>query len=425
MGPQWIGPEGSAPQPPRLRERFAAECYLYFSGSTTLSNGTQTSAGFRSVYTALTDCSQVRCLYGNGVHGSTGQYFGDNAAAADVSLKVSFETANNLCQPLSGAGAGGTFTLAPGATAWTPAAGRSVLGGSNFAIRDFVSVASGKKWYYTRAQNASDGGSDAVMHASGAVSSGADITGNIWTATSYNNGLGGSSSQHCPLAVVAIQAKPKAIIASRGDSVLNGSGPADGLSWVQKAVAGSSTIAHAYKACIPGSTLQNVDLYDQIGPTLAQFADYWVIQLQNDPFNGVTLADMKVSLLSQVRGFSLGGARRVIVATSLPRTTSSDSWATAGNQSTVAGETARTGLNDWIRDTSATGAKAQSGGLIWMVVDPCSGVEVNAANALTQNGGRWIANAAANYATADGIHPTNASRDLSAACLPVAALSVF
>lgn len=423
MGPGWIHEQGSPADKPKARERFAhANGFLVFDGSTGLSNGSQTSAGYRSVYTALTDCADPRCLYGHGAFAPTGQYMGDDAAAADLTLKVSLETANNLGEMLQGLGAGGSFTVPPGGWVWTPPAGHSLAGSSSFAIRDFVQVASGKKWYYTRAQIGGDGGSDAVMHSAGAVSAGADITGNIWTSSGYNAGAGGS--QHCPLAIVATQTKPKVVVGSRGDSILNGFGPADGQSWVQKALAGSHA-AHAYRACIGGSAVYNVDLYDEMGPTLAPFADYWVIQWQNDPFIGIALSDIKAAILSQVRSFSLGGARRVIVATSLPRTTSSDNWQTAANQAIVTGETTRIALNDWLRDVSASGAKAQSGGLIWMIVDACAPVETNAAGALTKNGGRWIVNGSANYATVDGIHPTNAGRDLIAACLPVSALELF
>ncbi len=88
----------------------------------------------------------------------------------------------------------------------------------------------------------------------------------------------------------------------------------------------------------------------------------------------------------------------------MPRTTSTDSWATAANQTPVAGFAvggARDQINAWI--------KSQVGlGLLDSYIDPNQYVEDQA------NKGCWITNGTASYPTTDGIHPTPATYILAA-----------
>lgn len=77
--------------------------------------------------------------------------------------------------------------------------------------------------------------------------------------------------------------------------------------------------------------------------------------------------------------------------TLVPKTTSTDAWRTVANQTTTAVETVRVNFNNWLRDTSASGFKQQSGyPSLVSVIDICANVEVNSSGVLTQNGGYWI-----------------------------------
>lgn len=89
---------------------------------------------------------------------------------------------------------------------------------------------------------------------------------------------------------------------------------------------------------------------------------------------------------------------QVIGATLLPRTNSTDSWQTTGNQTAQTnfsplGSSVREQYNGWLRSRPA-------GFNAW--VDPCIACEA------VQNSGVWLVNGTANYATTDGAHPTQA-----------------
>lgn len=87
----------------------------------------------------------------------------------------------------------------------------------------------------------------------------------------------------------------------------------------------------------------------------------------------------------------------------LPRTTSSDSWATAANQTVVSGF----GVGG-IRDQVNAWIALQVGSLIDGVIDANAVVEDPA------NPSKWVTTGATFYATTDGIHPTDAAMALVA-----------
>jgi lysophospholipase L1-like esterase len=93
----------------------------------------------------------------------------------------------------------------------------------------------------------------------------------------------------------------------------------------------------------------------------------------------------------------------------LPRTTSTDTWITTLNQTAQTnfaplGASLREQFNDWLRGRPAG----------WRgVIDP------NIAAETAQNSGLWVVNGAANYATADGTHPSGAMHSLIANTLPL------
>lgn len=130
-----------------------------------------------------------------------------------------------------------------------------------------------------------------------------------------------------------------------------------------------------------------------------------------------TLTEMKTSTISGVQMFSERGAR-MAATTLVPRTTSSDSWATVANQTPLATESVRTGYNDWLRD----GAPVDEDTLV-PVATGTSGalragddghplvayIEVADTVESARNSGKWKALGTsgrdASY-TADGVHPT-------------------
>lgn len=149
-----------------------------------------------------------------------------------------------------------------------------------------------------------------------------------------------------------------------------------------------------------------------------------------------TVAQLQADNLSIAGAASRKGSK-VILTTLTPRTASSDSWATAGNQSVLAQEPLRLAYNQWVRAgapiDSATGVAVAvrtsnallagaAGHPIWKVIDPCQYVEVNASNVITQDGGRWLCNGTANWPTTDGTHPNAPMCELAAAAVPLSSL---
>lgn len=104
-----------------------------------------------------------------------------------------------------------------------------------------------------------------------------------------------------------------------------------------------------------------------------------------------TLAQLKADVLAAAAMWASLGLK-AFQATVLPRPgASTDGYMSVAGQSITdaAKETVRTGFNDWLLDASAAGARAQSGGALVGVLDPCQFVETNAAGVLTHNGGFW------------------------------------
>jgi lysophospholipase L1-like esterase len=132
---------------------------------------------------------------------------------------------------------------------------------------------------------------------------------------------------------------------------------------------------------------------------LLKYASNVICELgTNDINTSRTLAQIQSDLQTIWQAAKAAGVRRVAQTLIIPRTTSTDSWATAANQTPVSGfatGSTRDQLNAWI--------KAQVGqGLLDGYIDPNPQVEDQA------NLGKWQTNGTASFATTDGTHPTAA-----------------
>lgn len=108
---------------------------------------------------------------------------------------------------------------------------------------------------------------------------------------------------------------------------------------------------------------------------------------------------------------------QVIACTITPKTTSTDSWATTGNQTKHANEATRVTVNDWLRDgaaldptTFAPVATGTSGALtIGNNAHPVVALNDNAdAVETARNSGIWKVNGTSLWYTTDGTHPAAA-----------------
>ncbi len=145
----------------------------------------------------------------------------------------------------------------------------------------------------------------------------------------------------------------------------------------------------------------------------------------NDVYSDlVTLATLQTRALATWAQHGQAGGR-IWQTTLVPRTSSTDYYATVANQTALSQETVRTGWNSWLYDgapmasgvpvavgtagasrcgvydytgTLATAASGPSGHPLHGVIDTATTVEVNSSGVRTRNGGYW---SAAAYAVTD------------------------
>jgi len=147
--------------------------------------------------------------------------------------------------------------------------------------------------------------------------------------------------------------------------------------------------------------------------------------------SGGVITAVQIYLYRIWLAWSRRGAR-VRACTLVPRATSTDSWATLGNQTPMASNPARIIINDWIRAgapldaaTKAPAAVGAPGSIVaGQTGHPLVGY-IDTADAVesARNSGLWIVNGSANYATSDGTHPGGTAYGLIAAKVPTAAFT--
>lgn len=101
---------------------------------------------------------------------------------------------------------------------------------------------------------------------------------------------------------------------------------------------------------------------------------------------GSSLDTMKTNYVTAANSFLRRG-KRFVGCTLLPKTTSTDTWMTAANQTVSANEADRVAFNTWLRDGTFAAATINPSNCA--IFDGAAAVEVNASNVLTLNGGRW------------------------------------
>lgn len=286
-----------------------------------------------------------------------------------------------------------------------------------FYVRTFVVPDGGK---FPRIYNGNHSG-DSLVYGVGAT----DVT-------MSTGGVGGDGSGHAygPCAVLTDTRERRPIVAVVGDSIAVGSGdtpPAQrSAGYVMRALDGASipSVRHA-KLAQQGSSLQGFSsgafgsgLWGTSTPSgfnwffpLTAGATHIIHQYGvNDLYAGGTSS---AAMLTLAMNWGWLAARGLSVwqTTVTPITTSTDSWATVGNQTEYSSgfQTARIAVNAWIRgggpldpDDLTPVAVGTGGALVaGDVGHPLSGYfEVADAAESARDSGKWKAN----Y-TADGIHP--------------------
>lgn len=138
-------------------------------------------------------------------------------------------------------------------------------------------------------------------------------------------------------------------------------------------------------------------------------ADWLIIQYpQNDISNGRTLAQIQADFATIIT-MARNRGNKVCLMTQKPQTTSTDSWATVGNQTVVAAESVRASYNAWIR--------AGAGGVADLTIDVGAPLDSGLAAGGAASG-KWIGAHATNGPyTSDGVHPSTIGHALMAAAI--------
>jgi hypothetical protein len=289
-------------------------------------------------------------------------------------------------------------------------------------FRVYHVVGSGDKWSYNLAGGYAGVG---YVNTSDPVNGSADTTGADYTQ-SYSQAGGGvraNSYAFGPGAIIGDQlpGDPVEEVMIAGDSIAFGEGSVAYEGYLGLAL-GNANIAYHNDALI-GVTLLNLCKYDEMGLYLAPYVDDIALNCgSNDLAHGETLAALQGYLETYALTHCLQGAN-LHIATCLPRT--NGIWTSTTGQSLNTWEPIRVAWNNWLRDTTATGAMAQinavltakgSTGKVVQIMDPCLGMEVSkggvalklsgkGANQQTATAGGYWGSASGSALTADGVHP--------------------
>lgn len=311
---------------------------------------------------------------------------------------------NNTYYPLRFRGSR-DIVINPGAIVESDPMGIDIPAGTTFYIMTYITVASsGMKWGLN------------TLHARGGAYGEEYVASATPTDLSTTGGFTAASNQlgYSPLQVLSRNTNTNPYVAIIGDSISDGTGDngtADGSAGVER--------GWITRALIPNFPIQVLSQpggqaaqfgFNQMGHRMAMLGDAEVAIVAygaNDLGANKTFAQLQASL-QYIYDYCAARGMRVFGATITPKTTSTDSFATTGNQTkayTTATETVRTQINDWIRSTPA----------------PLAGYfEAADAAETARNSGIWRVDLG--QPTTDGLHPSSAIHAAMTATVNVARL---
>lgn len=289
-------------------------------------------------HTVQTACAGLRLAYSN--------YYNNSGVDADgpnpITVKASIRLDDGSHVPVFFNGRR-TIIVEPGQTVLSDPVGLAFTKGQTFLTRTYVSVYSGESYPLGLTTNATDG--------EGVVSGDSADSGSISASTTKG---------YSPWAILgAATAKPSSpSVLLLGDSRVVGygdtSGTADSFGWVRRALDGNLPYLNLG---VSGTTAAGADALSELRRRMAladlcTFDAAVVVFGVNDLTGGSTAAQVQARL-TLLYGFLNARGLRVYGATVAPVTTSTDAWATTGNQTAVASNAERVLLNTWIRTTPA------------------------------------------------------------------------
>lgn len=296
------------------------------------------------------------------------------------------------------------------------AMGIDIAAGGNLFVRQAVSVATNTLFIPTSSQAAPASDTGWI---SPSTNSQVNTTGAMVDPGS------GSSFGGPQTILLGVPAAPMAAVCILGDSIADGTGDsvdtfgnlgfiARGLNsvngypvpWLRQTVGGDK---------LSQNTLDTAHRKRSLWP----YVTHLICQLGTNDVAAASLSAMQtnVQAIWQAAKRTIGPYGKPLQVAQcllMPKTTSTDSWATAANQTPATGFTV-----GGIRDQFNTWVKSQvGGGLLDAYIDANQYIEDQA------NPGKFITNGSANYPTTDGTHLTSALHILAAQAVNAWALTV-
>lgn len=306
--------------------------------------------------------------------------------------------------------------MAPGAVLFSDPIPFDAVAGTQFFVRINMQTAGSSLMMPVGFSPQGGTGPGGLNNGEGVSTQAAIVNGTISTATV------GTQTYPGPVAILGYVDGAVPTAAILGDSIMAGVGDEgygrnDG-GYLVRALSGQTGIKYVFPTTplVPfirlarsGETLASfltnasgsafgAQTFSSVRSAIADLASTILFEYGTNDLGG-TLATIKANYVQAANSFLRRG-KNFVGCTLLPKTTSTDGWMTATNQTVGASESDRVAFNTWLRDgtfAAATIAPAKCA-----VFDGAAAVEVNASNVLTLNGGRWKAEANGGTPAASG-----------------------
>lgn len=376
------------------------------------SGGTDTTVNSRVAVAIPYAARSPRILYTNA--DTAVETPGPNAITVQGAIEY-----DGVNYPLTFGGASSVSIPPGGQVATDPHLSLSFAAGSTAYLRSYVSVASGEKWPLglTYGQVGGDGYESGVGLANVVAGTGA-LSGNPFV---YG---------FAPTCLLGRFISAGSSIAIIGDSIGNGTAEGNDSGFIIDAING--TVPFAQITC-PGEGAGTYPTYATLRLALAGYATAAICQHGTNDIGAVDLAGMQSLWIAQWGAVLAAGVPKIYQCTIVPRTNSTDAWATTANQSAYSANYATGGTRDlantWLRaGAPMSGGAAVAVGTVGALVagdpgHPLRGIFDAAVHAEDSGDPNlWVANGTANYATADGLHPNGVIHQLMKTSIDLAAV---
>ena len=265
--------------------------------------------------------------------------------------------------------------------------GDLLTGGVAYSILNYVQVGAGQKYpfsaycgNYINFLGATGYRSSSIPYGT-STNNGADYT---WQGNPTLGTTSGTGWQFAPSSGVCTQIVPAVVIGVGGDSISYGYANNNGGGYLGTALnaAGMNFVCSG----VAGVTALNLSRFDWYGNWVSKAVDGFYIHVDtNDLPGGNSVAVIEAADISLATQKTAHGAW-VRFCTMLPRGTTSDNLTTLAGQTPLATEGSRLLLNNWLRDTGASGfrqqAQAVCRGTVKDTIDETSKVETNVGGGL-------------------------------------------